>query len=95
MSEWSTTAGAADVTEELAKLRDDLAELKGDLATLVQSLRNDAGDISEEAQEMYSRFDSAGQRSARAFYYDLEDRPLTVLAITFTLGLIGGRFLLR
>ena len=28
-------------------------------------------------------------------FHDLEDRPLTVLAIAFAAGLIGGRFLLR
>jgi len=96
MSEWSTSAAADDdAAEELARLRDDLAELKGDLAALVRSLRKDAGDMSEEAQALYARLAGEGHRSARAVYHELEDRPLTVLAIAFALGLIGGRFLLR
>jgi len=95
MSEWSTRAAAEDPAEELAKLRDDLASLKDDLATLVRSLRSDAGDMSEEAQELYARRANEGHRSARALFHDLEDRPLTVLAIAFAAGLIGGRFLLR
>jgi hypothetical protein len=95
MSEWSTRAATEDAAEELAKLRDDLAALKGDLATLVRSLRSDAGDMSEEAQELYARLASEGHRSARAVFHDFEDRPLTVLAIAFAAGLIGGRFLLR
>ncbi len=95
MSEWSTRAAAEDAAEELAKLRDDLAALKGDLATLVRSLRSDAGEMSEEAEELYARLASEGHRSARAAYRELEDRPLAVLAIAFVAGLIGGRFLLR
>jgi hypothetical protein len=94
MSEWSTRA-AADDADELARLREDLAELKGDLAALVRSLRSDAGDVSEEAQALYARLAGEGYRSARGVYHELEDRPLTVLAIAFALGLIGGRFLLR
>jgi hypothetical protein len=95
MSEWSTRAAADDAADELARLREDLAELKGDLAALVRSLRSDAGDVSEEAQALYARLAGEGYRSARGVYHELEDRPLTVLAIAFALGLIGGRFLLR
>ncbi len=95
MSEWSTRAAGEDAAEELAKLRNDLAALKGDLATLVQSLRDDAGDMSAEAEELYARIADQGRRSARAAFHELEDRPLTVLAIAFVAGLIGGRFLLR
>jgi uncharacterized coiled-coil DUF342 family protein len=95
MSEWSTRAAAEDAAEELAKLRDDLAALKGDLATLVRSLRSDADEMSEEAEELYARLASEGHRSARAAFHELEERPLTVLAIAFAAGLIGGRFLLR
>ena len=95
MSEWSPRAAAEDASDEQAKLRDDLAALKSDLATLVRSLRSDAGEMSEEAEELYARLASEGHRSARAVYRELEDRPLAVLAIAFVAGLIGGRFLLR
>ena len=56
---------------------------------------SDAGDMSEEAEELYARLASEGHRSARAAFRELEDRPLAVLAIAFVAGLIGGRFLLR
>jgi hypothetical protein len=95
VSEWSRRAAAEDAAEELAKLRDDLAVLKGDLAALVRSLRSDAGEMSEEAQELYARLSNEGHRSARTVYHEFEDRPLTVLAVAFVAGLIGGRFLLR
>jgi hypothetical protein len=95
MSESQTSAAAEDAAEELAKLRDDLAALKDDLATLVRSMRSDAGEMSEEARELYARLAHEGRRSARAVFHELEDRPLTVLAIAFAAGLIGGRFLLR
>ncbi len=95
MSEWNARAAGEDAAEELARLREDLASLKSDVATLVRSLRNDAGDLSDEAQELYGRFASESRRSAGAIFHDLEDRPLAVVAIAFVAGLIGGRFLLR
>jgi hypothetical protein len=95
MSESRTSAAAEDVAEELARLRNDLVSLKDDLATLVRIMRSDTGEMSAEAQELYARLAQEGHRSARAAFHELEDRPLTVLAIAFAAGLIGGRFLLR
>jgi hypothetical protein len=86
---------AADVADEVVRLREDLGALKGDIARLVKSMRSDAGEMGEEAQQLYAKLAKDGERSARAIVRELEERPLTTLFVTFAVGFIGGRFLPR
>jgi len=95
MSESRTKAAAEDVADEVARLRDDLAALKSDIARLVQSMRDDAGELGDEAHDLYARLSKEGERSARAVIREVEERPLAALLIAFAVGFIGGRFLPR
>ena len=82
---------AADVADEVVRLREDLGALKGDIARLVKSMRSDAGEMGEEAQQLYAKLAKNSERSARAIVQELEDRPLTTLLVAFAVGFIGGR----
>jgi hypothetical protein len=95
MNDSKTRAAAADVADEVVRLREDLGALKGDIARLVKSMRSDAGEMGEEAQQLYAKLAKDGERSARAIARELEERPVTTLLIAFALGFIGGRFLPR
>ena len=95
MSESKTRAAAEDVADEVNRLREDLAALKGDIARLVKSMRSDAGEIGEEAQQLYAKLARDSERSARVIVRELEERPLTTLLIAFAVGFIAGRFLPR
>ena len=83
------------MADEVVRLREDLGALKGDIARLVKSMRSDAGEMGEEAQQLYAKLAKDGERSARAIVRELEERPLTTLFVTFAVGFIGGRFLPR
>ena len=95
MSESKTRAAAEDVADEVNRLREDLAALKGDIARLVKTMRSDAGEIGEEAQQLYAKLAKDSERSARAIVREFEERPLTTLLVAFAIGFIGGRFLPR
>ena len=95
MVDSKTRAAAEDVADEVSRLREDLSSLKADIARLVKSMRSDAGEIGEEAQELYVKLAKEGERSARAVVRELEERPLTTLLVAFAVGFIGGRFLPR
>ena len=95
MNESKTKAAAEDVADEVARLREDLAALKADITRLVKSMRSDAGEIGEEAEELYAKLAKEGERSARAVVREFEERPLMTLLIAFAVGFIGGRFLPR
>ena len=95
MSESKTRAAAEDVADEVNRLREDLAALKGDIARLVKSMHSDAGEIGEEAQQLYAKLARDSERSARVIVRELEERPLTTLLVAFAVGFIGGRFLPR
>ena len=95
MNESRTKAAAEDVADEVARLREDLAALKTDITGLVKSMRSDAGEIGEEAEELYAKLAKEGERSARAVVREFEERPLMTLLIAFAVGFIGGRFLPR
>jgi hypothetical protein len=95
MNESRTKAAAEDVADEVARLREDLAALKADITRLVKSMRSDAGEIGEEAEELYAKLAKEGERSARAVVREFEERPLMTLLIAFAVGFIGGRFLPR
>ncbi len=66
---------------------------------LVRSLGGDSGDIagnvSQEARQLYDRLAKEGERSAAALAREFEQRPLTTLLIAFAVGFIGGRLLPR
>jgi hypothetical protein len=95
MSESKTKAAAEDVADEVVRLREDLAALKSDIARLVKSIRGDAGELGEEAQQLYSKLAKQSERSAKAIVRELEERPLTTLLVALAVGFIGGRFLPR
>jgi hypothetical protein len=95
MTESKTKAAGEDVAEDLAKLREDIAALKGDLARLAKSLRGEAGEVSDEARQLYEKWTKEGERAAKAAVRELEDRPLIVLLVAFAIGFIGGRLLPR
>ena len=95
MSESKARAAAEDVADEVNRLREDLAALKGDIARLVKSMRADAGEIGEEAQQLYAKLAKDSERSAGAIVRELEERPLTTLLFAFAIDFIGGRFLPR
>lgn len=95
MNDSRTKAAAEDVADEVARLREDLAALKSDITRLVKSMRSDAGEIGEEAEELYAKLAKEGERSARAVVREFEERPLMTLLIAFAVGFIGGRFLPR
>ncbi len=94
-----TTTGNPD----LDAVREDLAALRQDFAELMEHLKNGGGNIThdtagrlrEKADGLYEDLNERGRRSAEAMRHQVEERPLTAIALAFALGYIGGRMLSR
>ncbi len=95
----TATTGNAD----LDAVRDDLAALRQDFADLIGHLKNGGGNFAHEAADrlrektdtLYEELNERGRRSAEAMRHQVEERPLTAIALAFALGFIGGRLLSR
>lgn len=88
---------------ELDAVREDLAALRQDFASLLAHLKDGSGGIAEEAAgrlrekagALYDDIGERGQRSAEAVRHQVEEHPLTAIALAFALGYIGGRLFSR
>jgi ElaB/YqjD/DUF883 family membrane-anchored ribosome-binding protein len=54
-----------------------------------------AGRLRERADGLYEDIHDRGKRSAEAMRHQVEERPLTAIALAFAIGYIGGRLLSR
>lgn len=94
-----TTTGNPDldaVRDDLAALRQDFKDLAGHLKNGGGNFAKDAaGRVREKADMLYEDMHEHGKRSAEAVRHQVEERPLTAIALAFALGYIGGRILSR
>ncbi|MEE4638902.1 MAG: hypothetical protein V2J42_09210 [Wenzhouxiangella sp.] len=96
--------------KELKELREEFASLKSDVSEIGQSISKMARDAASEsghklrdaAEEGRERLSSAARRSGQqvrrgwdSFESEIEDRPMTSLAVALGLGFILGRLLDR
>jgi ElaB/YqjD/DUF883 family membrane-anchored ribosome-binding protein len=77
---------------DIATILDDVNELKRDFAMVLDRLKQQAVSTADDAAEMLTE---QGQRSIKAVRDHVEEQPLLSLAIAFSVGFIGGRFLSR
>ena len=88
---------------DLDAVREDLAALRQDFADLVGHLKNGSGNIAQDAADrlrdkadaLYEDLNERGRRSAEAMRHQVEERPLTAIALAFAIGYIGGRLMSR
>lgn len=88
---------------DLENLAEDMAALKRDFAALLSHVKNGANQaargaanrVGEKASDLYDELGERGRKSAEAVRHEVEERPLTALAIAFAVGFIGGRLLSR
>jgi ElaB/YqjD/DUF883 family membrane-anchored ribosome-binding protein len=97
-------SGAAKEKTDLDAIADDVAALKRDLAALITHVRGNgsagaahqaAGQIGEEAKELYARLAAEGERTAQAISRHVDEQPLTSVLIAFAAGFLAGRLLTR
>jgi ElaB/YqjD/DUF883 family membrane-anchored ribosome-binding protein len=100
----------AATDKELKELREEFASLKSDVSEIGKSLSKMAKDTASEsrhkirdaAEEGRERLSNAAQRSGQqvrrgwdSFENEIEDRPMTSLAVALGLGFILGKLLDR
>jgi ElaB/YqjD/DUF883 family membrane-anchored ribosome-binding protein len=96
-----TKTRSATGNADLDAVREDLAALRQDFAALIAHLKDggvaqDAAQrVREKAGSLYEEIGERGHRSAEAMRHQVEERPLTAIALAFALGFIGGRLLSR
>jgi ElaB/YqjD/DUF883 family membrane-anchored ribosome-binding protein len=94
-------ASSGDV--DLAKLIEDIEMLKRDFAAIAEkssaqltsSAKDAAHRVGAEAQRLYGTVAETGERSLGALSSEVEQRPLTSIAIAFAVGLLSGLALSR
>lgn len=93
----------AKTVSDIDAVRDDVAALKQDVADLVKHLKNGTNGVAhdaanrlrEKAGEVYDDLEDRSRRTTAAARHQVEEHPLTAIAIAFAVGFIGGRLLLR
>jgi len=89
--------------DDLDAVRADVAALKKDLGDLIKHLKSGtngaahqaAERMREKAGEVYEDIEDRGRRTTAAARHQVEEHPLTAVALAFAVGFIGGRLLSR
>ncbi|SRR5258708_530576 len=96
-------AESAKAKTDIEAITEDIAALKRDLAALVAHVKTGAvagaaetaGQLSDEARNIYERLAAEGANSAKMISRQVEEQPFVSLLVAFALGFIGSRLLAR
>jgi ElaB/YqjD/DUF883 family membrane-anchored ribosome-binding protein len=98
----STTARIVEAEQaDLAGIADAIGALRRDLSVLTERVKptgvNTAGEataaLTGQAERLYGKLASQGNKTAKAIGRKVDEQPLTALLIAFGIGLISGRLL--
>lgn len=89
-----------DVRQDLDALRNDFDVLRKDVGQLVDSLKTsttnkaeaELEDVRKRLNRLASDLQTSGREQIRSVESQVEERPLTTLAMAFAIGLFLGRF---
>lgn len=90
---------ATNVNKDLDELRDEVSKLRSDITDIADTLTKLAGDAVTDGQNRFRQSSARTREKAREVWggleHELEERPLTSVAVAFGLGFVLGKLLDR
>lgn len=85
----------SNVEKDVEELKSEFSELKADMAKLADTLKKLYGDSADQGRERVKaaadRTGAQAREAAGAFEAEIGERPLTSVAVAFSIGFVLGK----